>query len=298
MSHTTSNTSAPVPAFPVNKVRFAIMAMTAALLGSAYLTWRMGDEIKHVMRSQVEVVAAAERLQHYGNVLELSIRAVVMGGDAAAAGRYRSVQPQLRTTLHELRGALRLRENIAALRSVDRADLSLVAMEYQALDLASRGDVQAARSLINSPQYAHLSQIYFGGLQDIESRSQAYVEETEGKVARFLKLILGLSFAAFAMIVLGWSALVRPARQWGNQLNDAREDADRARRQIEEQQAGLEELNRKLFDQARIDPLTKLGTRLKFNEDVETLWQRAARYGERYCAIMCDVDNFKQYNDT
>jgi diguanylate cyclase (GGDEF)-like protein len=171
-------------------------------------------------------------------------------------------------------------------------------MEYQALDLASRGNVQEAGSLFNSERYAHLLQLYSSGLQAIEARSEAYVQAMESKVAWYLKVILGLSFVACGLIALGWAALVRPARRWGDQLNEAREEADRARRQVEEQQAGLEDLNRKFFDQARVDPLTKLGTRLKFNEDVETLWQRIVRYGERYGAIMCDIDNFKQYNDT
>jgi diguanylate cyclase (GGDEF)-like protein len=36
---------------------------------------------------------------------------------------------------------------------------------------------------------------------------------------------------------------------------------------------------------------------LRLKEDLEPLEGRAARYGHRYCAALCDVDAFKAYND-
>jgi two-component system, cell cycle response regulator len=69
-------------------------------------------------------------------------------------------------------------------------------------------------------------------------------------------------------------------------------------RQLAAQKAELQELNRKLFAQARIDPLTQIGSRRKLTEDLELLSARVERYGERYCAVMCDVDYFKLFNDT
>ena len=43
------------------------------------------------------------------------------------------------------------------------------------------------------------------------------------------------------------------------------------------QQSELELLNRRLFDQARTDPLTRLGSRLKLREDLDVLAARAER---------------------
>jgi two-component system chemotaxis family response regulator WspR len=68
--------------------------------------------------------------------------------------------------------------------------------------------------------------------------------------------------------------------------------------QLGAQQSELERLNQKLFEQARIDPLTGLGSRLRLVEDLEQISGRIQRYSEKYCAIMCDVDHFKSYNDT
>jgi diguanylate cyclase (GGDEF)-like protein len=53
-----------------------------------------------------------------------------------------------------------------------------------------------------------------------------------------------------------------------------------------------------LSEQARTDPLTGLHNRLKLSEDLEALHIRSERYAEDYCIALCDVDDFKSYNDT
>ena len=68
-------------------------------------------------------------------------------------------------------------------------------------------------------------------------------------------------------------------------------------RQLNEQKAELEKLNRELFATSRRDPLTRLGNRLRLREDLEVLRGRVERYGHSYSALLCDVDFFKPYND-
>lgn len=68
-------------------------------------------------------------------------------------------------------------------------------------------------------------------------------------------------------------------------------------RQLEAQRRELQTLNRELHQQARQDTLTGLGNRLRLREDLEALEARVKRYGHSYCAILCDVDAFKLYND-
>lgn len=69
-------------------------------------------------------------------------------------------------------------------------------------------------------------------------------------------------------------------------------------RQLAHQSAELVRLNAQLFEQSRTDPLTRLGSRLKLREDIETISANAERYGHTYSAVMCDVDFFKAYNDS
>lgn len=49
--------------------------------------------------------------------------------------------------------------------------------------------------------------------------------------------------------------------------------------------------------QARTDALTGLHNRLKLSEDLTLLHANSERYARPYCLVMCDVDDFKSYND-
>jgi diguanylate cyclase (GGDEF)-like protein len=48
---------------------------------------------------------------------------------------------------------------------------------------------------------------------------------------------------------------------------------------------------------ARTDSLTTAFSRLALTEDLGALAGRVVRYGHRYCAALCDVDDFSAYND-
>jgi two-component system chemotaxis response regulator CheY len=61
--------------------------------------------------------------------------------------------------------------------------------------------------------------------------------------------------------------------------------------------ADLAHYRKVLSEQARTDPLTGLHNRLKLSEDLEQLHAQSVRHGEEYSLAMCDVDNFKSYND-
>lgn len=278
-------------------MRLAVAAILFALTTSSFFTWRMGGQIKNVMAAQIEVLTGTERLQHFGNVLELSIRSVIATGDEQAAIRYRSTQPQLRATMNSLRNEMGLKENENALAKVDDADAALVAMERQALELAQVGQLTEARAIINSPRYSKLLTVYVEGLEAIELRAQAFATATEKKLDRYIAATLVLSLATFGLVAFAWLVLFRPARRWGYQINEARRAAEDAHRRLADSQVRLQLANDQLFKQARTDHLTKLHTRLKFHEDVGYLWPRVERYQECYCALICDIDNFKQYND-
>lgn len=66
---------------------------------------------------------------------------------------------------------------------------------------------------------------------------------------------------------------------------------------LAEQAAELERLHQLSLAQGRIDALTGVGNRLQLREDLDGITSRVGRGGHGYCALMCDVDAFKQYND-
>lgn len=60
----------------------------------------------------------------------------------------------------------------------------------------------------------------------------------------------------------------------------------------------LNRLNALLEEIAWIDPLMDIGNRRSFYESIKKLHHRARRYDHYYGIIMCDIDDFKAYNDT
>jgi diguanylate cyclase (GGDEF)-like protein len=68
-------------------------------------------------------------------------------------------------------------------------------------------------------------------------------------------------------------------------------------RALEADNTALRRDSAREFKAARTDPLTAVSNRLRLKEDLEPLEGRAARYGHRYCAALCDIDLFKAYND-
>jgi diguanylate cyclase (GGDEF)-like protein len=80
--------------------------------------------------------------------------------------------------------------------------------------------------------------------------------------------------------------LFRKAEFLAEQAREAQWAADRLRL-----------LNLELTAIARQDPLTGLGNRRAFEQDLDLLEARVARYSHRYCMAMVDVDHFKSYND-
>jgi diguanylate cyclase (GGDEF)-like protein len=80
--------------------------------------------------------------------------------------------------------------------------------------------------------------------------------------------------------------LYRKAEALAEQARDVQTAADRLRL-----------LNHELTALARQDPLTGLGNRRAFGQDLDLLEARVARYSHRYCMAVLDVDHFKAYND-
>jgi two-component system, cell cycle response regulator len=68
--------------------------------------------------------------------------------------------------------------------------------------------------------------------------------------------------------------------------------------QLADYRVRLERLNGELAEQARTDPLTQLGNRLRLREDLQILHARAQRHARPYSVAMGDLDHFKAYNDT
>lgn len=69
-------------------------------------------------------------------------------------------------------------------------------------------------------------------------------------------------------------------------------------RELSETNAQLVELSNQLKLESRSDALTGVGNRLKFRDDVKRFVDERRRYQRNFYLALCDIDNFKLYNDT
>jgi diguanylate cyclase (GGDEF)-like protein len=60
----------------------------------------------------------------------------------------------------------------------------------------------------------------------------------------------------------------------------------------------LEIANQKLYKQTVLDGLTQISNRRHFDDYLAQEWQRAVREKQSIALLICDIDFFKQYNDT
>lgn len=63
-------------------------------------------------------------------------------------------------------------------------------------------------------------------------------------------------------------------------------------------EAALAKANIALARMARLDSLTQLANRRSFDETIDHEWRRLAREKQELALVLCDIDCFKQYNDT
>ena len=66
--------------------------------------------------------------------------------------------------------------------------------------------------------------------------------------------------------------------------------------ELEERVHDLVDQNVELFEEARLDPLTRLPNRRRLEEDLGKKYANVERYGAAFAVALCDIDGFRRYN--
>jgi len=84
---------------------------------------------------------------------------------------------------------------------------------------------------------------------------------------------------------------------FNNRINVIGESFNNMMALLENKHMELKALNEKLNRLIDIDPLTQVGNRRSFQKRIEQIHMMSLRYKRSYSIIVCDIDNFKLYND-
>ena len=283
--------------FPTLRMTLGVGVVMILIFAVAAFSWFMSRKVHETIDSQLEIERSIQQVDHYGDVLWLSMRLVVENGDATAAAQYRRRQPRLREILARLHERVS-EENQRSAQTIDAADRELIRMEYTALALVGQRRFAEARAIVRGARYEHLANVYFEETRQLATKSAERLRELAQRREYYLQGMVLLCGAALALFIVWWALLLIPARRWGNGLHTARREAEAATVTLVKHQLQLEEANRRLFDEVRIDPLTGVLSRQCLNQEVLDSSATNVRRVKASAAIMCDVDNFKQYNDS
>lgn len=139
-------------------------------------------------------------------------------------------------------------------------------------------------------------------MRNEQARCHLYLSEIHERRTQFKTALEHYKkFQALRESISGEGALKQiAALRVSHQIETAQRDTEIHRLQKEKLQVELDEHKRIhaiLEDLATRDPLTNLFNRRHFLNLAEQEWKRAIRYSHPLCALMLDVDHFKQIND-
>ncbi len=187
----------------------------------------------------------------------------------------------------EARGyALRAANNgHMALRSAAAVPPDLILLDINMPDLDG---YEVCRQLKQDPNLKEIPVIFISTLDDVKDKVRAF------EVGGVDYITKPFRFEEVLARVETHITLCRLRQQLMAQ-NEALQREIRDRQRMEQE---LHAANQELLRLSRLDGLTQIANRLYLDEYVAQEWSRARRDRYPLGILMCDIDRFKQYNDT
>jgi len=100
-----------------------------------------------------------------------------------------------------------------------------------------------------------------------------------------------------ATAVRQFHRVAKEASARNSQLESSKQRTEEALQELTVKAKALESANTELTELSVSDALTGLANRRRFDDVLETQWQRALQNSDAIAVLMIDVDRFKEYND-
>ena len=260
------------------KTIIVVLAVSLAVI--SWLAWT-GQVTSAQMERAYARSAAGERvlgqIGRLDEVLTGSARLAAATSDPAWKARYDKSAPQLDAAIV---GAMKLAS--PALRTqfkeqTGAANDQLVALESQAFKAVESADASGAQSILKGEAYSAAKRTYAEGE---DAFSKGLVAETNKAVADASakqREALLITLAGLAVLVVGWSVLIRTLLRW-------RRDLDTAARAQERQEAERRRIETDMAEQQRIAGEERL-------KAAEARRQEQIQIAERQQAVVASLAN-------
>jgi diguanylate cyclase (GGDEF)-like protein len=262
--------------------KLGIIEGQSRILNNWAYSLKESKEYERALELAQKGLALAKQAKLKGDVINIS---ATIGEILTDMGKYSEAQEKLNdaTSLFDEYG-----RDISSVYIL--VDLGQVHLEQNNMD-------QAERVLYSALEVAEEME-----MRNEQSRCHLYLSEVFERRGNFEKALeYYKKFQSLRESISGEGALKQlAALRVSHQIETAQRDAEIHRLQKEKLQIELDEHKRIhaiLEDLATRDPLTNLFNRRHFLTLAEQEWKRALRYKRPLCALMMDIDHFKQIND-
>ncbi len=189
---------------------------------------------------------------------------------------------------------------------------------YAGADKAERIKLEEAREILNSAAYLEGKEAIMEPIDRFirfsEERLREKIKELEDKEGFYLQAILLLTGVAgvvlLALRLLTERFLLEPLALLVKQVKRIsegdlnirsclreRNEMGELGRALDEMLDALEKERRQMAEMSRVDGLTGIANRRRFDEYFQVVWEMARREKKPLALIMIDIDYFKLYND-
>ena len=222
--------------------RFLAVTSFLAVAAPVWMGWSSYRSIHRIEAQHRRAARMAElkgAIVHMEEVLTMSARMAAATGDPQWERRYRMFEPKLEAAIREAMELVPAADSREVAAKTDAANIELVGMENQALELVRQGRPDEATAILFGDEYARHKQAYAEGMIEFstvidERINNALAENRHDAISHAL-----VNGAIIALLAFIWVVFLRAARRWRASLA---ENEGRLIRQSKD----LGELNRSL----------------------------------------------------
>lgn len=225
-------------------------------------------------RSGSALVANAEQIRYYDELLTMSARLAAVTGERSYVARYYAAVPELDRVIAD---SLRLADDpdvTAALADTSSVNLALIALEERSFAQLATGDREGAYATLDSREYRRLKRDYAQGLDLVLTRMEQTATQRQETAQKAQNVEGVLSAALVALVLALWVVTALGLRRTAR---------------------GRDQAEAKLRALALHDPLTGLPNRVLLSQRIELAGRR--RQLGLAALYYVDLDDFKQVND-
>ena len=247
------------------------VAAAALLGGLGGVGWKMRQDGRHAAQKAVRVAELRGTIARLDGEMIMMTRMAALSGDRRWASTFDEDAPKLDAAIAEASDIATPEIRQALAETTGEAHRDLLTMERRALSLVADGDFAAARSMLDTPEFAYLEEVYADGLdvfgQDLRTFADARAAQLD------VQTWTGMGGLALLAVLLAAGGL-----------------GLRGHLRLREALAQTTAI-------AGTDLLTGLPNRRRFCEELEEALADGRQSGLDHALLLIDLDRFKAVND-